>query len=185
MTPQNHTLQRLPIVGVMGSGQDPWQSLTQPLGQWLAQQPVHLLTGGGQGVMTAVSQAFVETQPRQGLALGIIPMDQDGEGFLPVHGYPNPFIEVPIMTPLPRLTTDPQALNRNMVNILTSQIVLACPGSAGTHQEVQLALTYRKPLALLGPHSAWVGWDTTLPRFEQAHLSFSWVLDTLHSLTTT
>ena len=50
--------ERLPIVGVMGSGSHPHADLAEPLGRWLAAQGVHLLTGGGAGVMEAVSRAF-------------------------------------------------------------------------------------------------------------------------------
>ena len=51
---------RLSIVGVMGSGTAPHAERARSVGQWLAQQGVHLLTGGGGGVMEAVSQAFFE-----------------------------------------------------------------------------------------------------------------------------
>ena len=47
---------RLPVVGVMGSGEKEHLPRTEDLGRWLATQRVHLLTGGGKGVMTAVSR---------------------------------------------------------------------------------------------------------------------------------
>src|SRR5690606_16565050 len=43
---------RLPIVGVMGSGSSA-SALAEPLGAALAELPIHLLTGGGAGVMAA------------------------------------------------------------------------------------------------------------------------------------
>jgi predicted Rossmann-fold nucleotide-binding protein len=44
-----------------------------PLGEWLASIGVHLLTGGGKGVMESVSKAFYESPARQGVVLGVIP----------------------------------------------------------------------------------------------------------------
>src|SRR4029450_9485672 len=63
---------RRPIVGVMGSGAERHDALAAPVGRWLAQQGVHLLTGGGGGVMEAVSEAFAQVPERQGLVLGIL-----------------------------------------------------------------------------------------------------------------
>ncbi|HUT02907.1 MAG TPA: DNA-binding protein, partial [bacterium] len=48
-------VRRLPIVGVLGSGSEPHEEKAKPLGEWLAREGVHLLTGGGGGVMEAVS----------------------------------------------------------------------------------------------------------------------------------
>jgi uncharacterized protein (TIGR00725 family) len=38
---------------------------------------------------------------------------------------------------------------RNLVNILSSDVVVACPGAAGTLSEVALAVKNRRPLVLL------------------------------------
>ena len=70
-------IRRIPIVGVMGSGSSPHAERAAPIGRWLAELGVHLLTGGGGGVMAAVSQAFSETQPRLGSVIGIIPSGSD------------------------------------------------------------------------------------------------------------
>lgn len=64
---------QLPVVGVMGSGASEWIDLGTALGELLASMDVHLLTGGGKGVMTSVSRAFSQVTNRQGLVLGIIP----------------------------------------------------------------------------------------------------------------
>lgn len=138
-------IQRLPIVGVMGSGVDAWADRADPLGRWLAGQGVHLLTGGGGGVMAAVSQAFVEVSGRRGLALGILP-GGDRPGVTP-DGYPNRSIEIPIRTHLPRTGTrgeDP--LSRNHLNVLTAAVIVALPGGPGTASEVRLAVGYGTPV---------------------------------------
>ena len=136
---------RLPIVGVMGSGREPHRERATLLGRWLASEGVHLLTGGGGGVMAAVSQAFCETPGRRGLVLGIIPgTEGPGRG---KPGYPNEWVEVPIYTHLSRSGKSGTELqSRNHINVLSSDVVIALPGSAGTSSEVALALGYERPV---------------------------------------
>ncbi len=57
-------------------------------------------------------------------------------GFIPLSGHPNPFVDLPILTPLPRKETgaSDSALSRNYVNALTSDVV---PGSKGTLDEIR------------------------------------------------
>jgi len=38
---------------------------------------------------------------------------------------------------------------RNLINVLSSDVVVACPGSAGTVSEIALALKNSKPVILL------------------------------------
>ena len=64
---------RIPVVGIMGSGTHPHIHLAQPLGRALAWMRVHLLTGGGGGVMEAASRAFFGVAARSGLVIGILP----------------------------------------------------------------------------------------------------------------
>jgi len=87
---------RLPVVGILGSGSVAHQERAATLGRWLAGQGVHLLTGGGGGVMSAVSG----TEP----------------------------------------------MSRNHINVLSSNVLVALPGGAGTASEVSLALRYGRPL---------------------------------------
>ena len=138
---------RLPIVGVMGSGTESHTARAQEVGRWLAQEGVHLLTGGGGGVMSAVSQAFAETPNRKGMIIGIIPSAAPDPRVGPKTGYPNAWVEIPIQTHLSlsgENGTDP--LSRNHINILSSDVLIALPGSAGTASEVSLALQYGRPL---------------------------------------
>ena len=58
-------------VCVIGSGTDPHTALAQQVGRLLARLEVNLLTGGGAGVMEAVSKAFVEARPARGITIGI------------------------------------------------------------------------------------------------------------------
>ena len=136
-----------PIVGVMGSGTESHTERARQVGSWLAQEGVHLLTGGGGGVMSAVSRAFAETPGRKGIVIGIIPSAASHAPTSPKTGYPNPWVEIPIYTHLPlsgTRGTDP--LSRNHINILSSDVLIALPGGAGTASEVALALEYGRPL---------------------------------------
>lgn len=136
---------RLPIVGVMGSGSAEHIRRSARLGRWLAERGVHLLTGGGGGVMAAVSKAFHDVSDRRGLVIAVVPSSEAPVG--PKAGYPNEWVEIPILTHLPlsgERGTEP--LSRNHINVLTSDVIVALPGGAGTASEVGLALAYRRPI---------------------------------------
>jgi uncharacterized protein (TIGR00725 family) len=137
---------RLPIVGVMGSGDNEHAEKSEALGRWLAGEAVHLLTGAGKGVMEAVSRAFSAVEGRAGLVVGIVPCGDDPT--VPRPGYPNSFVELAILTHLPlsgRYGTE--SLSRNHINVLSSNVLIALPGGTGTSSEVELALRYGRPIA--------------------------------------
>ena len=146
---------RRPIVGVMGSGTDEYADLAEPLGQWLGDYGVHLLTGGGGGVMTAVSRGFHRAWSRAGLVFGILP-----SAITPRHqrapaGYPNPWVDVPVYTHLQARGDDgDDASSRNHLNVLTPSAVVVLPGGAGTQSEAVLAAAYGTPtIVWLGAHA--------------------------------
>lgn len=152
-----------PIVGVMGSGRHEHVELAAPLGRWLASEGVSLLTGGGQGVMAAVSRAFHEVEDRTGQVIGILPADPDAPGGAPPPGYPNDWVELPIHTHLYARGIDGRSLmSRNHINILTSDVIVVLPGGAGTASEAALAVHYRKPVIayLPGDHADAISCDT-------------------------
>jgi uncharacterized protein (TIGR00725 family) len=137
----------------MGSGIEAHLEQAEPLGEWLARQNVHLLTGGGGGVMASISRAFYQVPGRQGLVIGVIPGTATKTGYTPHSGYPNPWVELPIYTHLP--LSGPQGadpLSRNHINILSSDVIIALPGAAGTASEVALALRYGRPLVAYLKH---------------------------------
>ena len=152
-------MKRLPVVGVLGSGSDPCETQARELGIWLATIGVHLLTGGGGGVMESVSRAFCSEQGRKGLSIGILPARRDaatGDYVGPKGGYPNPYVELPVQTHLHLSGSEgTDDLSRNHINILSSNLLIALPGGAGTSSEVRLAVeVYHKPLiAFLGGRS--------------------------------
>ena len=101
--------------------------------------------------MAAVSKSFYETPNRQGLVIGVFPCDESLEesagGPNPRVGYPNQWVEIPILTHLPlsgERGTEP--MSRNHINVLSSDVIVALPGDAGTLSEVRLALRYERPV---------------------------------------
>ena len=160
---------RRTVICVIGSGSQGWPDLAEPLGRLLASRGVHLLTGGGQGVMQTVSNAFHDTSPRSGLVIGVVPGSVDQEfTYTSKPGYPNPSVEIVIRTHLPLSgTRGTDTLSRNHINILSADAVVALPGRAGTISEADLALRYGKPTLLFGPPDAFAGFPASIERTVQ------------------
>ena len=156
---------RLPRVAVIGSGEAPWEERAAPLGAWLARRGVHLVTGGGGGVMAAVSRAFAEETPRAGRVIGILPSAGEDPRAGPPPGYPNAWVEIPIHTHLPlRGRHGSEPLSRNHLNVLSAEVVVALPGGPGTASEVALARRYGRPVvAHLGDRGAIPGLPEGVP----------------------
>ena len=153
---------RQPIVGVMGSGREEHPELTGPLGEWIARRGCHLLTGGGGGVMAAVSRSFHSVEERLGRSIGVLPGNPAaGEPGTP-RGYPNPWVEIPVRTHLPLSgERGREPMSRNHLNVLSADAIVALPGGAGTRSEVELALEYRRPLM------CWLGKEGVIAGLEE------------------
>jgi uncharacterized protein (TIGR00725 family) len=140
-----------PTIGVMGSGTSEHDDLARPVGELIASLGANLLTGGGPGVMRAVSRAFAGSRADRGISIGIVPCASEADRATPKEGYPNEFVELPIYTHLPYSgefgTHD---LSRNHINILSCAAIIALPGELGTAAEVSLALRYGKPIVAFG-----------------------------------
>lgn len=149
------SVNRYPIIGVMGSHESAWEDYAQPVGELIAKRGYNLLTGAGAGVMTEVAKSFTDVEDRKGVAIGILPaVDYKGQN-LDKEAYPNPYIEVPMITPLSaKAQSDVMPFSRNLVNVMTSRALVILPGSHGTRNEVSLALMYDKPLIMFGPEGA-------------------------------
>jgi uncharacterized protein (TIGR00725 family) len=136
------------VIGVMGSGQDPHPELAAAAGRLIAERGCHLLTGGGAGVMTSVSEAFVRTPERAGLCLGVLKGTVEGARYLALGG-PNPFVELAVRTHLPDSGESGTDLtSRNHINVLTADAVVVLPGGPGTQSELELALRYGRPVVV-------------------------------------
>jgi uncharacterized protein (TIGR00725 family) len=151
MTLAKHT------VGVVGSGHSEHEESARAVGEALADLGVNLLTGGGAGVMNAVSRAFTRHTRRRGICIGIIPCASEADRATPKPGYPNNFVELALHTHLPfsglQGTHD---LSRNHINILSCAAIVALPGEDGTAAEVSLALKYGRPIVAFSPNPSLV-----------------------------
>jgi uncharacterized protein (TIGR00725 family) len=125
---------RKPIIGIMGPGSkatEPDLANAYQLGKLIAEQGWILLTGGRKaGVMDAASQG---AKSAHGLTLGILP-GEDKTGI-------SDAIDIAILTGI--------GSARNNINVLTSDVVIACGMGTGTASEIALALKAGKQVILL------------------------------------
>ncbi len=122
------------VIGVMGGGQGDKKTLDAAfrLGKLIAKEGWVLLNGGRPaGVMDASARG---AKDGGGLTVGVSP----GESRSGVSDW----IDVPILTGM--------GMARNTINVLSSDIVIACPGGAGTLSEIALALKCGRKVILLG-----------------------------------
>ncbi|MGD9209760.1 MAG: TIGR00725 family protein [Desulfobacteraceae bacterium] len=122
------------VIGVMGganvSTMD--EEKAYQLGKLIAKNGWVLLNGGrNRGVMHASAKGAVE---HGGLTVGILPDDCTDNM--------SEFIKIPIITGI--------GSARNCINVLSSQVVVACYGGAGTLSEIALALKHHKRVILMG-----------------------------------
>lgn len=112
------------IIGVMGgSTADPAAiDNAYRLGALIADNGWILLNGGrNAGIMEASAKGASDNG---GLTIGILPDDNGGKM--------SEYIQIPILTGMGNA--------RNIINVLSSRVIVACPGGAGTVSEVALAL---------------------------------------------
>jgi predicted Rossmann-fold nucleotide-binding protein len=143
------------IVAVVGHGTNVDPD-AEGFGAWLATFNVHLLTGGGRGVMEAVCKGFagVPRPRRRGWSIGVLPTD--GKGRMK-QGYPNSFVEIAVKTHLHGQRNadgsggdDPHGIySRNHINALTADVMVAFPGGSGTYAEVVMAMKANKQVLAL------------------------------------
>jgi hypothetical protein len=122
------------IVGVMGPGAEATATDLKnayELGKLIAYEGWILLTGGRNvGVMNAASQG---AKAANGLTIGILPTDNTNAI--------SEAVDIAIMTDMGN--------SRNNINVLSSNVVIACGMGAGTVSEIALALKANKKVILL------------------------------------
>lgn len=125
------------VIGVMGPGTGATerdQKNAYELGKLIAQEGWVLLTGGrNAGVMNAANMG---AKAANGLTIGILPT-ADGSGV-------SDAVDIAIITDMGNA--------RNNINVLSSDVVIACGMGAGTASEVALALKANKAVVLLSDH---------------------------------
>ena len=134
-------------IGIIGdSAERPeLNSIAEKMGILIAKEGYTLITGGRQGIMQAASRGAKSVDPRPETArvIGILP-GTDGTGS-------NPYIDYVIPTGV--------GWARNQIVVLSSDIVVAMGGGAGTLSEMSYAWVYKKPiLAFTGIE----GWSNNL-----------------------
>jgi len=121
------------IIGVMGGGTATVEdtAAAYELGRLIAGQGWVLLNGGrNSGIMEASAKGAYE---HGGLTVGILPDEN--------HHRASEFISIPITTGM--------GSARNSINVLSSDVVVVCPGGPGTLSETALGLKYDRPLIFL------------------------------------
>lgn len=117
----------------MGGAQfvtDDEENYAYQIGKMIALEGWVLLNGGrSSGVMEATAKGAWENG---GITVGVLPADNTNSA--------SKYIDIPIVTGM--------GLARNVINILSSDIVIALPGRAGTISEIALALNHDKRVIL-------------------------------------
>ncbi|CAD5967634.1 putative protein AF_1126 [Planktothrix tepida] len=121
-------------IGVMGPGEGATSLDVEhgyQLGQLIAESGWVLLTGGrNRGVMESANQG---AKAANGLTLGILP-NGDNQGM-------SEAVDIAIFTNLGQA--------RNAINVLSSDVIIACGMGAGTASEIALAIKQNKCVILL------------------------------------
>jgi len=126
---------RNPVIGVMGPGAGARREDLENaglLGKLIAEAGWVLLSGGrAEGVMGAVNRGAAAAG---GLTVGVIPSGDPDDAA--------PEVAIAIATGL--------GSARNNVNVLSSDVVIACGIGLGTVSEIALALKAGRPVVMLG-----------------------------------
>jgi uncharacterized protein (TIGR00725 family) len=125
---------RKPVVGVMGGSKvsDEVYATARSLGGLIAERGWVLLNGGrNRGVMAASAEGAKEAG---GTVIGILPDKNTKQA--------SPHLDIAVVTGM--------GDGRNLINVLSSDVVVACPGALGTLSEIVLALKSNKRVILLG-----------------------------------
>ncbi len=121
------------IIGVMGGGTASPKHLDAAfrLGREIARNGWILLNGGrAAGIMEASARGAFE---EGGITVGILPDETDARASL--------YIRIPILTGMGNA--------RNSINVLSSDLIVACSGGAGTLSEIALGLKSGKNIILM------------------------------------
>ena len=139
------------IIGVMGSGKEPYAELARAAGEAIAAAGYHLLPGAGRGVMAEAAKAYTKCE-RMGLSIGVVRADPSPSR--PLAGMErawkanacNEWVELAINTHLPASSKAPDS--RNHINVLTAHALVFLPGGPGTESELELAVEYGRTAIL-------------------------------------
>jgi len=116
-------------IGVVGASDAPADlySLAETVGRLIAEAGAVLICGGGAGVMEGASKG---AKSAGGITVGILPGTNENEA--------NQYVDIPIITGMGH--------GRNIINVWSSDVVIAIGGGYGTLSEIALALRTNKPV---------------------------------------
>lgn len=127
------------IIGVMGPGESATEADKKnafEIGKLIAEKGWVLLTGGrSEGVMNATAEG---AKFANGLVVGVLPSHDGADA--------SDAIDIAIVTGM--------GSARNNINVLSSDVVIACGMGSGTASEVALALKANKNVILLSDNSS-------------------------------
>ncbi len=124
---------RKPVIRVMGGSKatPSVAAMAFELGRLIAERGWILLNGGRHlGVMSASAKG---ARQAGGMVIGILPDKSSAKA--------SPDLDIAIMTGMGEA--------RNVINVLSSDVVIACPGKLGTRSEVNFALNAKRNVILL------------------------------------
>jgi uncharacterized protein (TIGR00725 family) len=125
---------RKTIVGVMGgcTALPRTMELAENIGRLIAENDWVLLNGGRpEGVMEASSRG---AKLAGGLVIGVLFGDDREDA--------SEYLDIVLPTGL--------GSGRNIMNVLSSDVVVACDGNGGTMSEIAMALRFKRDVVLLG-----------------------------------
>ena len=123
-----------PVIGVIGGSKasEEVAGMAEELGALIARRGWVLLNGGrNAGVMAASARG---AKCVGGTVIGILPDRSTTTA--------SPDLDIAVVTGM--------GDGRNLINVLSSDVVIACPGAMGTLSEIALALKHDKRVILLG-----------------------------------
>jgi uncharacterized protein (TIGR00725 family) len=125
---------RKTIIGIMGgcAADESALQLAYNIGKLVAENGWTLLNGGrSTGIMDASAKGAKEAG---GTTIGVLFEDDRNQG--------SEYLDFVLPTGM--------GAGRNIINVLSSDVVIACPGSGGTMSEIAMALRVDRPVVLLG-----------------------------------
>jgi uncharacterized protein (TIGR00725 family) len=128
---------RIGVVGAADCSAEAYR-LAEEVGLLAGRAGALLVCGGRGGVMEASARGAKQAG---GITIGILPGDRGSDA--------NPYIDIPIVTAMGNA--------RNVINVLTSHVIIAVEGSYGTLSEIALALKCGIPVIGLKT------WDISIP----------------------
>jgi uncharacterized protein (TIGR00725 family) len=130
-------MKRIAVIGQSGEIPNDVKHIAEEVGKFIAKSGAVLLTGGGDGVMEAVSKGAKEAG---GLVIGILAGDETHVA--------NDYIDVPITTGL-------HFDFRSVILVHSSDALIMIRGGNGTLSELSAAYMNKKPVVVIETTGGW------------------------------